>query len=112
MIFLLNLVNNGQKKAILLPSVSGRKCVEGYNFLEYECILAAQSVGGVLRNGAMVVGDWPYTPPGCFIAPSDKGIHFSTNSNGINDGRYSAICKPMVCTNVKYPIKSLSIVCI
>ena len=104
-------MNNGQKKAILLPSVSGRKCVEGYNFLEYECILAAQSVGGVLQNGAMLLGEWTHTPPGCFIA-GDNVIHFSRNSVGMNDGRFSAICKPMVCTNVKYPIKYLSIVCI
>ena len=107
---LLNLVNNGQKKAILLPSVSGRKCVEGYNFLEYECILAAQSVGGVLRNGAMVVVFWYNTPPGCFIASSDNVIYFNTNSASNNVGGFSAVCKTMVCMNVKYPIKSLSIV--
>ena len=111
---LLNLVNNGQKvpQAILLPSVIGEQCVEEYNFFEYECISAAQSVGGVLRNGVMFMGAWAHTPPGCFINPRDNVIHFSRNSDGMNNGGYSAVCKPMVCTNLKYPIQSLSIVCI
>ena len=62
-------MNNGQKvpQEILLPSVSGKQCVEQYGFLEDECIWAAQSVGSVLQNGSMVFRDWLHTPPGCLL---------------------------------------------
>mmetsp|Transcript_9721 Transcript_9721/g.11959 ORF Transcript_9721/g.11959 Transcript_9721/m.11959 type:complete len:394 (+) Transcript_9721:166-1347(+) len=76
----------------LLPPGFGNKCELGYNFAEDECISAAKSVGGILRNGEFLVGFWPNKPYGCFIEESDKAIHFGTNPNGYNDGNFSPVC--------------------
>ena len=46
-----------------------------------ECYAAGLADGGVLRNGAVVVSDWAFTPCGCFISVGgDKAIHFDTGS--------------------------------
>mmetsp|Transcript_42656 Transcript_42656/g.43212 ORF Transcript_42656/g.43212 Transcript_42656/m.43212 type:complete len:261 (-) Transcript_42656:65-847(-) len=77
----------------LLPSGQGIKCRTYYDFSEAECVAAASLVGGNLRGGILLVGNWPTAPSGCFVEASDKAIHYSTNTNGINDGYFQPVCK-------------------
>eukprot|EP00592_Proboscia_alata_P008929 CAMPEP_0194353096 /NCGR_PEP_ID=MMETSP0174-20130528/1440_1 /TAXON_ID=216777 /ORGANISM="Proboscia alata, Strain PI-D3" /LENGTH=1200 /DNA_ID=CAMNT_0039121471 /DNA_START=74 /DNA_END=3673 /DNA_ORIENTATION=+ len=81
-----------EDEALLLPSLRGKECTQGHDFSEEECISAASSVGGSLRNGQFLVGNWPNTPYGCFIDASDKAIHFGTNMEGTNNGYFRSVC--------------------
>jgi len=77
---------------ILLETEHGSKCTPGHDILKEECAAAGALVGGVLRNNYVQVGNWPNTPPGCFIQTADKAIHFGENPGGINDSRFQSIC--------------------
>jgi len=81
------------KPIVLSGGAERAKCTLGYDFSEEEYITAASSIGGVLRDGAMAVGSWSQTPPGCLITIRERAIHFSQFSSGINDGKYSSVCK-------------------
>jgi len=76
----------------LLPLGQGIKCRTNHDFSEADCVAAASSVGGNLRGGVLLVGNWPNTPSGCFVEASDKAIHYSANSSGINDGYFQPVC--------------------
>jgi len=79
-------------QATLLPPGFGSRCELGYNFSVDDCISAAESVGGILRDKKYFVGYWSDKPYGCFIDEADKAIHFGTNPNGINYGDYQLVC--------------------
>jgi len=81
-------------EAVLFAAGHGTKCTQGHDFLQEYCVAAALSVGGQLRNGNIILGDWLDTPPGCFLESSDKAIHFNTNIGGINDADFQPVCKP------------------
>eukprot|EP00592_Proboscia_alata_P006471 CAMPEP_0194356620 /NCGR_PEP_ID=MMETSP0174-20130528/4228_1 /TAXON_ID=216777 /ORGANISM="Proboscia alata, Strain PI-D3" /LENGTH=266 /DNA_ID=CAMNT_0039126283 /DNA_START=88 /DNA_END=884 /DNA_ORIENTATION=+ len=98
-------VNNGmfepicivqaEEAAYLIPHrYHGTKCIPGHNFSRNECIVAAKSLGGRLRNRRFITGNWASTPSGCFLEGGDKAIHFSTNPNGVNAGYFQPVCKP------------------
>eukprot|EP00592_Proboscia_alata_P012766 CAMPEP_0194393426 /NCGR_PEP_ID=MMETSP0174-20130528/123290_1 /TAXON_ID=216777 /ORGANISM="Proboscia alata, Strain PI-D3" /LENGTH=579 /DNA_ID=CAMNT_0039189107 /DNA_START=202 /DNA_END=1937 /DNA_ORIENTATION=+ len=83
----------GLDKAWLLPApFEGLKCNAGYDFSKDDCVTAALSVGGKLRNGKFIVGDWLDKPPGCFLELKDKAIHFGTNPDGINNNQFQPVC--------------------
>lgn len=80
-------------EARLLPAPwNGAKCKIGHDFPQDSCAEGALSVGGKLRNGAIIVGDYPDSPPGCFLEPSDKGVHYNTNADGVNNGQFQPVC--------------------
>lgn len=73
---------------------SGQKCPLGAGVSKENCISAGLSLGGILRDGKLMVGNWDHTPQGCFLA-EDSAVHYSYNQNPIiigNDTRYSVIC--------------------
>jgi len=82
----------GEDQATLSPSGKFSKCTPGHDFSKDECISAAASVGGKLRNGKLIVGEWANTPYGCFVEKSDMAIHFGKNVTGINDGFFQSVC--------------------
>jgi len=84
--------NDGQDHVNLLQPGRGINCVGGYDINKEDCIAAAQSVGGQLREGRFLVGDWENSPNGCFIESSDKAIHYNRNSNGANNGYFQSVC--------------------
>jgi len=80
-------------EARLLPSPwDGAKCKPGHNFPKDDCAAAALSVGGKLRNGEFIIGDFPDSPPGCFLEPSDKAVHYNTNGDAANNGQFQPVC--------------------
>ena len=79
-------------KAVLLPARDGTKCTQGHEFSKEDCIAAAASVGGNLRDGKFITGSWPDAPPGCFIEVSDKAIHFGMNNATVNAGNFQPVC--------------------
>jgi len=81
-----------EKKVKLSLSGEGIKCSKKRQVSVEECIAAASSVGGKLRDGKFLIGHWPNVPPGCFIGASDKTIYFSRNPSGYNDGNYQPVC--------------------
>eukprot|EP00592_Proboscia_alata_P015364 CAMPEP_0194394644 /NCGR_PEP_ID=MMETSP0174-20130528/123964_1 /TAXON_ID=216777 /ORGANISM="Proboscia alata, Strain PI-D3" /LENGTH=512 /DNA_ID=CAMNT_0039190459 /DNA_START=269 /DNA_END=1809 /DNA_ORIENTATION=- len=82
----------GEDEVTLLRAGRGINCAPGHDFNKEECIAAAQSVGGELREGRFLVGDWGNTPPGCFIEASDKAIHYGRNGGGVNNGYFQSVC--------------------
>mmetsp|Transcript_26562 Transcript_26562/g.32583 ORF Transcript_26562/g.32583 Transcript_26562/m.32583 type:complete len:623 (+) Transcript_26562:85-1953(+) len=83
----------GLDKARLLPGPwDGVKCDAGYDFSQDDCVTAALSLGGKLRDGKFIIGDWPDKPPGCFLEAADKSIHFGTNPDGINNNQFQPVC--------------------
>jgi len=73
---------------------AGRECPLGADVSKENCIAAGLSLGGILRDGKLIVGSWEHTPHGCFVA-EDLAVHYSSNQNinkASNDARYSAIC--------------------
>jgi len=80
-------------EARLLPAPwDGSSCKVGHDFPEDDCVDAALSVGGKLRNGSFIIGNFPDSPPGCFLEPTDKGVHYNTNTDGINNGQFQPVC--------------------
>jgi len=87
-----NAFTKTENDVTLLAPAKGNTCTPGHDILKEECIAAATSLGGELRNGNFIVGDWLVTPPGCFIQSSDKAIHYGRNPDSINDGRFQPVC--------------------
>ena len=66
-----------------------------------ECEEVGLFIGGILRNGKIISGDWDHTPCGCFMQtenPSDFAIHFDTGTdpdscNGSSRWAYEPICE-------------------
>mmetsp|Transcript_42446 Transcript_42446/g.50939 ORF Transcript_42446/g.50939 Transcript_42446/m.50939 type:complete len:366 (+) Transcript_42446:64-1161(+) len=107
-------VNNGmfepvcikqeEGEAYLIPyRYRGTKCISGNDVSQDDCIVAAKSLGGRLRNRSFLVGNWGTTPAGCFLEASDKAIHFGTNPDGVNAGYFQPVCAPGEITPTLLP---------
>jgi len=70
------------------------KCPDGTHLTEARCLEAGLAHGGILRDGNIIVGNWPNTPYGCFLNPGeDNAIHYSINPQGVGgDRRFSLLC--------------------
>jgi len=72
------------------------KCPSGNEITTVEqCEQAGLSFGGNLKNSAVITGDWPDTPCGCFIDPrKDVTIHFDRGNkcNGVKPYEYILAC--------------------
>jgi len=77
----------------LVAAEKGAKCASGHDFSEQECIVAAKSVGGLLRGNAYLVGDYSNAPAGCFIETRDKAIHYNRNLDGVTAGQHQPVCR-------------------
>jgi len=77
----------------LVPAERGAKCAIGHEFSEQECIVAAKSVGGLLRGNAYLVGDFTNAPDGCFLEKRDKAIHYNRNIDGVTAGEHNPVCR-------------------
>lgn len=80
-------------KAFIKPARKGTSCDRGSDFTEAECVDAALSIGGKLRDGKVMVGNWGDAPNACFMEESDKAIHYNKNGEGVNKGSFNPVCK-------------------
>ena len=76
----------------LLPKSFKGGCPLSMGLSKEGCAAAGLSAGGKLRDGNLVEGSWGHTPFGCFILPEDSAIHYNSNDNGVNDGRFESLC--------------------
>ena len=74
---------------------SPSKCPAGLEVQsKEECLAAGLADGGVLRGGAVVVGDWGHTPCGCFLYKDDNAIHFDNGStNCVSSFEFEPVCR-------------------
>ncbi len=75
----------------LLPG-SFHKCPAHMYLSKDDCISAGLELEGTLRNGNLVEGSWGDAPFGCFISNDDLAIHYNSNRNGQNGGRFQPVC--------------------
>lgn len=71
------------------------QCGEGQRITTpEECQTAGVAVGGFFRTEGVVVGNWDFTPCGCFGWGINGDVHFSTSTTCQNrDNAGSVICK-------------------
>jgi len=93
----------GVIEATLKPAERDVQCRDTHNFSQLECVAAAKSVGGQLRNNEFIVGDYTNAPFGCFIDPSDAAIHYGREVSGVNIGTYQSVCKKEAEEAAKLP---------
>ena len=71
-----------------------------------DCVAAALSAGGELRNGKMKEGSWGNVPFGCSFEIGglldDNAVHYNTNTTGVNDGRFSSICHRLPVSHIYF----------
>jgi len=79
-------------------------CPKGRYLTLEQCREAGLILGAKLRDGTnVVVGKWTHTPSGCFTNPTeDNAIHYSVNSRGTPDHRYSLLCTKSLSSVDKY----------
>ena len=90
----------------LLPKSYKGGCPSSKDINKEECAAAALSAGGGLRNGNMLEGSWGNVPFGCSIetgaSNGDNAVHYGTNKNGVNDGRFSSICHRLPVSHIYF----------
>ena len=80
----------------MLSAEDNSACPSSIVVQEDNCKDAGLAVGGMLQNGDIVEGSWSDRPSGCSFGPV---IHFNTNQNGGNSGKWHPICHK---TEVRY----------